>query len=249
MTEAELLLLQSQLHTSFCDGCRVPLCDLERRLKGDLHIQHSERGMRLSAENPRQVIVMLAGLVGLCTFLEDGRRQIIRLCGPGDVLMPCGHVDGMDCWVEVLAPSRVCSLELQSGQGVDGTEGRESKFWHFMERQFAEITLHIVTLGRLDGMERVCLFLTDMTWRFGVEGSAGRMVQLPLSREDIADYLGLNSETVSRILSRIKKAKLVTFVSRNDYVVSDIKRLQGRSPIRSAFEPQAVGATSAEGRV
>ena len=40
----------------------------------------------------------------------------------------------------------------------------------FMQRQVAEITLHIVTLGRLDGMERVCLFLTDMAWRFGVNG-------------------------------------------------------------------------------
>ena len=88
-----------------------------------------------------------------------------------------------------------------------------------------------MTLGRLDGMERVCLFLADMTWRTGRETPEGWRVRLPLSRVDIADYLGLNPETVSRILGRVKQARLVTFLSPTEVLVPDLAALQRRTPL------------------
>ena len=54
---------------------------------------------------------------------------------------------------------------------------------------------------------------------------------LPMSREDIADYLGLNTETVSRILSRIKKTGLIKFLSPTEYVIPDFAALEGRLPV------------------
>ena len=97
--------------------------------------------------------------------------------------------------------------------------------------QVAGVYAHLVTLGRLDGMERVCLFLADMAWRIGERTPAGYRVRLPLAREDIADYLGLNTETVSRIFSRVKKAKLADFSSPTEYMVRDLEALQSRAPI------------------
>jgi len=83
----------------------------------------------------------------------------------------------------------------------------------------------------------VCLFLADMAWRSGRESPAGWRVHLPLSREDIADYLGLNSETISRIFSRVKKARLATFLSPTEYLVPDIEALRSRAPMAAPYVP------------
>ena len=55
-----------------------------------------------------------------------------------------------------------------------------------------------------------------------------------MNREDIADYLGLNAETVCRILSRIKRSGLVIFRSPSEFEVPDLHALQIRSPIHQA---------------
>ena len=85
---------------------------------------------------------------------------------------------------------------------------------------------HISTLGRLDSRERVLLFLGQMA-----ADSGNGLVRLRMSREDIADYLGLNAETVSRMLSRIKKSGLVKFLSPTEYVVPDIEQIARRLPV------------------
>ena len=66
-------------------------------------------------------------------------------------------------------------------------------------------------------------------------GDNGRLrVSLPMSREDIADFIGLNPETVSRLFGRVKKAGLVIFLSPTEYLVPDIAALERRTPVLAA---------------
>jgi len=90
---------------------------------------------------------------------------------------------------------------------------------------------HLVTLGRMDSTERVSLFLLDMALRIGRPSEEGYFVELPMTREDIADYLGLNTETISRIFTRLKKNKLAQFPSRNAFFIPDPAALQSRLPV------------------
>lgn len=101
---------------------------------------------------------------------------------------------------------------------------------HFKERAQKKLA-HIAALGRLDGQERIYLFLVEMAIRQSRGVQAPLRATLPMSRESIADYLGLNAETVSRLLSRAKKSKLVTFMSPSEYVIPDIGALEARIPI------------------
>ncbi len=91
---------------------------------------------------------------------------------------------------------------------------------------------HMLTIGRLDGTERVIAFLVDMTRRLGTRHEDRWQVELPLNREDIADYLGLTPETVCRILGRVKRRGLVVFRSPTAFEVPDLDELAACSPMR-----------------
>ncbi len=173
-----------------------------------------------------------SGVLALCGALPDGRRQILVLATPGEVLCE-SRLDGLACWVEALAPSVVCEIDLSAHADAVRGDGELQHALVGSGRDRLQAALaHVIALGRLDGRERVTAFLLDMTHRLGRQEQGAWRVQLPLSREDIADYLGLNAETVSRILGRIKRSELAVFSSPTEFHVPDLDRLESRSPLR-----------------
>ena len=171
------------------------------------------------------------------------RRQVVCLSTPGEVLCPPEEAQGLSLWIEALAESQICEFDLSVRvQSIASDATLSAGLFRIAREQVACVYTHLVTLGRLDGMERVCLFLADMAWRIGERTPAGYRVRLPLAREDIADYLGLNAETVSRIFSRVKKARLADFNSPTEYVVRDLEALQSRAPILAPHGPAAFNA-------
>lgn len=81
---------------------------------------------------------------------------------------------------------------------------------------------HMLLLGRKDAIERVAAFLLEMDDRLA---GAGNMT-LPMSRRDIADYLGLTLETVSRALARLRRAGALDFVGNTQREVRLLDRKQ-----------------------
>jgi CRP/FNR family transcriptional regulator len=84
----------------------------------------------------------------------------------------------------------------------------------------------MVMLGRKTAAERMAGFLSDIQRRAGFRGRDGaRLVPLPMSRGDIADYLGLTKETVSRELTNLRKARIIRPLSRTLLEILDTRRL------------------------
>lgn len=202
-----------------------------------------QRGERLSGNEQTclRVHVIRRGLVAACAMMPDGRRQILCLYTPGDPVCPMS-VEGSDWRCEALTETEVCDLDLSG----------ETKSWHgdpsfnlalfrLVHEQLERSATHVVTLGRFDGMERVCGFLAEMTHRIGQPHGAAWRVCLPMSREDIADFLALNADTVSRLLTRIKKAGLVRFRSRIEYEIPSLDRLEARVPVSFGRSLQRTG--------
>ena len=82
---------------------------------------------------------------------------------------------------------------------------------------------HMLLLGRKNSHERVAAFLIEMDGRLAATG----VMTLPMTRRDIADYLGLTLETVSRALSRMRRAGVLDFLGKNqrDIAILDRPRL------------------------
>lgn len=222
------------LLTERCRTCTAAGCSLGR-LGPDVRVaQHCySRGERIDGNGAGfSVRIVSAGLAAASVVIRDGRRQLVCLHGPGDAICPLGPVDA-DCWAEALTATEICEVTLDTSCGSllqDPALARH--FFELAHARLERLSAHAILLGRMDGTERLCAFLLDMAARIGLRRGAGAILTLPLSREDIADYLGLNAETVSRIITRLKRSGLVRFPTPTECEIPDLARLETRAPIR-----------------
>lgn len=175
-----------------------------------------ERGAQISAapKSPDGMCVRLvrSGLAGAAITLDDGRRQLVKLFVPGDMIWPLVPGDGEFC-AEALADTEVLDLVLPKSK----LEKRDADVSAICLRLCAEAleaaVTHQALLGRYTGLERLCAFLAEMAGRVGEPSARGYGLTLPMSRQDIADYLGLSPETVSRLFSRLRDLGALQLVS------------------------------------
>jgi CRP-like cAMP-binding protein len=154
---------------------------------------------------------LISGVARRCTVRPDGRRQIVDLLLPGD-FFGFAVGDEYDFAVEaVVEGTTVASYprrRLESLADSDPQLGREIRKLTF--DAIARLQAQLLILGRMTAVEKVGSFLLEMADRLS-DGHADRVV-LPISRYDIADYLGISVETVSRSMTGLKHRGLIVLV-------------------------------------
>ena len=151
-------------------------------------------------EDTEYVYKIVSGAVRTCKILGDGRRQIHGFHLPGDLF---GFEPGQAhrLTAEAVADTKVLmfkrrQLERLATQNVEVA----CQLWTMTARNLQHAEEHMILLGRRTALERVAAFVLEMDSRLGGTGS----IELPMSRRDIADYLGLTLETVSRSMSQLQ---------------------------------------------
>jgi CRP/FNR family transcriptional regulator, nitrogen fixation regulation protein len=144
---------------------------------------------------------VVSGTVRICKLLGDGRRHISEFYFAGD------------CFGQTAAGARVVSAEAVGDVMVmryprrladrlmDEDQRLARCLYDETLRDLVHSQARMLLLGRMTAAERVASFLLDVAER----RDAIRTVDLPMSRNDIADYLGLAIETVCRVLSAFKR--------------------------------------------
>jgi CRP/FNR family nitrogen fixation transcriptional regulator len=164
------------------------------------------------------VFKVVSGAVRAFRLLADGRRQIIDFYLPGDVF-------GVEFNAERLAGAEALSdsvivVARRSALGTDGENG--ARLWRHAIDELRRSQDHVLTLGRRSAAERVASFLIDLAGRLGASDD----LELPMSRQDIADYLGLTIETVSRTLTQLQSHRLIDLHSCRKVRLSDRPALE-----------------------
>lgn len=140
--------------------------------------------------------------------LEDGRRQVSDFLFPGDIfgLDAIGEhaFAGEAVTAVTIRRLRLSTVEVLAEE--DAAFGQRLR--HHLIHQTKAMRNRIVLLGRMTAAERIAAFLLEMTSR--LETRAQGIVELPMSRGDMADYLGLTIETVSRCLSDLKRSGVIS---------------------------------------
>lgn len=152
------------------------------------------------------------GTVRLSKLLPDGRRQIVGFALPGDFIgVAPGNCYGFSA--DAIEPVMVCRLMREPfARFVENKPLMLQRMNDFARQELVLAQDHMVTLGRRSAEEKVAAFLVGWRNRLQRIGRAAKTVYLPMSRQDIADYLGLTVETVSRTLTKLERDGVIVIV-------------------------------------
>lgn len=146
---------------------------------------------------------VLSGTVRSYRILSDGRRQIGGFHFAGDIF---GLETGAEHATSAEAVTPVTVLVVRRSAihaAAEQDKGVAIRLWKLMAQELDQARKHSLLLMK-SAQERVAAFLLDMA-RFGT----GNSIELPMSRQDIADYLGLTIETVSRTISLLHQERTI----------------------------------------
>jgi CRP/FNR family nitrogen fixation transcriptional regulator len=167
------------------------------------------------AEPADYIYQVIEGAVRSHKLLSDGRRQIGAFHLVGDIFgLENGNLHRFTA--EAIVASTVHLMKRESLERVAKTDPAIVRTMLSMTTdnlQHAEN--HVLLLGRKNALERVAAFLLEMHCRLSPAG----VIALPMSRRDIADYLGLTLETVSRSLSALQKKGLLKFLDQKQRAI------------------------------
>ena len=152
------------------------------------------------------------GIVRLYKSLPDGRRQIVGFALPGDFL-GLALMDRYSVAAEAVNEVRACRFVRSAFRDyVDRRPHLLRRLHEFAGHELSLAQDQMLLLGRRSAEEKVAAFLLNLQRRYGRIGMASVNVPLPMSRLDIADYLGLTIETVSRTLTKLARDKALVVV-------------------------------------
>ena len=160
-------------------------------------------------DDARYSYKVVEGGVRLCKLMPDGRRQIAEFMLQGDIF---GFELGDEHSLTAEALSDVvvmrCARSQMERMSDEQPRVRKQLMTH-LRRELSSAQTHLVMLGRQTAKERVSSFLLLLAEH--AEADDGELVELPMSRQDIADYLGLTIETVCRALRLSKNPDFGTW--------------------------------------
>jgi CRP/FNR family transcriptional regulator len=150
-----------------------------------------------------------AGAVALYRLLPDGRRQILGFAYPGDII-GLGVQREYIMNAQALKPTRLRSMSLAALHRIAAQDPELSfTLYQTVANELTATRDLLMTTGHRSACERVAAFLLTLSQRNERKGESAHLIDLPMTRLDIADFLGLTVETVSRTITKMKTRRLI----------------------------------------
>jgi CRP/FNR family transcriptional regulator, anaerobic regulatory protein len=215
-----------------CEACPVRPITVCRRLDattladlralGVLQRLQPEQAVFHEGDAARRVFMLTAGALKIYTLLGDGRRQITGFMFPGDFLGVTVD-DEYAFTVEALEPSELYWFSRDAFDAFTQEHpALERELYRLAAHELAAAQQQMVLLGRKSAAERLASFFMMLLERKEkLSGAREARFDLPMSRLDIADYLGLTKETVSRMLALLKDRRLIRLETQDRVQVLD----------------------------
>lgn len=215
-----------------CEHCVIRPITICRRLDAETLANLRSLGtmQRLEPDQPifhegdavKRVFMLAHGSLKIYTLLADGRRQITGFMFPGDFL-GISIDDEYAFTAEALVKSELWWFTREAFDRFVETNSKvERELYRLAAHELAAAQAQMVLLGRKTAAERLASFFLSLLERQElVDCHTHREFDLPMSRLDIADYLGLTKETVSRMLAHLRDRKLIRLASQDRIEILD----------------------------
>jgi len=194
-------------------------CTAERTLGENEHLF-------LEGEKQTHVYIVLSGVVGLYNLMADGRRQISTFSYPGDFI-------GLESeGIHVNSAEALCfsTVRIIPVNAIDKLIMNEPGFGQALLKlaanELADTRDQMMALGRKTAAEKVASFLLRVARRRVAVGQPADVIQIPMKRSEIADFLGLTIETVSRNFTKLKVSQVIHLRSNSEVEILDMQMLE-----------------------
>jgi len=226
-----------------CQNCSlIDLClphgmdqaELEQLEKIVVHHKPMQPGQHLFRPGDRSsaLFAVRAGSLKNYCITEDGEEQVLGFTLPGEL----SGMDGLgsDHYASaamVLETSSICELPYERLQSLcNDLPGLHRQMMGVVGKELTDVQHMLMLLGKRTAEERLASFLLSLSMRYHSRGLSETEFNLPMSRQDIGNYLGLAIETVSRLFAQFQEKQLLK-VSRRQVVILDL------DGIRTMVEP------------
>lgn len=179
--------------------------------RGQLRIVRKGEQLYHAGSPFEALYVVRSGTIKATSDVVDGSEQISGFYLPGEMV----GMDGIETrehvnTAEALETASVCVFPftelMQLAQNIDSLQ---QQLWHHASHEITARQRLLMTIGRRSAEGRVAEFLLSISARFKRFGYSEARFRLPMSRQDIAAYLGLSVETVCRVLTRFQETGLL----------------------------------------
>jgi CRP/FNR family transcriptional regulator len=186
-------------------------------------------------ERFQSIYAVRSGSVKTYTLTEDGREQVTGFHLPGELVgLDALSDEQHPCAARALETASICEIPFDR---LEELWARIPALPRQLLRVMGKEILHdqtlMMLLGKKNAEERLASYLLNLSARFGRRGFSAREYNLSMSRNDIANYLGLAVETVSRVFTRFQEDGVLA-VQRKYVLIHDMERLRvlaGFSPV------------------
>ncbi|MBW4961705.1 transcriptional regulator FnrL [Sulfitobacter sp. CW3] len=214
-------------HRAVCAHCSGDELDVLEQLKTYKTFKAGDpilwRGDKLT-----YVGSLVYGVATLSKTLEDGRTQMVGLLLPSDFIGRTGRTE-IDFDVVAVTDVTLCCFQIKPFEALIASTPHVAQ--RLVEMALDELDVArewMLLLGRKTAREKIATFIHMLVQRQHMGGTetSNQALVLPLTQEQVANYLGLTLETVSRQLGAMKKQSILRFSDRRHFEVSDLPALQ-----------------------
>ncbi len=193
------------------------------------HVHAREDELITAGEEPQRYSNVMGGIVKLTKLMADGRQQIVGLQFAPDFLgRPFAGESKVSA--EAATEVRLCSFpKTVLEEMMQESQGMEHRLHSQTLKELDEAREWMLTLGRKSAQEKVASFLYLVATHIDPEREIDDkpiVVELPLKRSDIADFLGLTIETVSRQLTNLRKSGMIEIENNRQVTVPNLAKLR-----------------------
>lgn len=238
MPEHKKPLKLSELKVSCASCSLVDLC-LPHGMDDDELIKLDDIVVRQNPYQPGQhlyrpgekshaLFAVRSGALKTYCITEDGEEQVLGFTLPGELV----GMDGLggkeySSAAVVLETSSICELPFDRLEGIcNELPGLHRQMMNVVGREITSDQHMLMLLGKRTAEERLASFILSLSRRYQQRGLSATDFNLPMSRQDIGNYLGLAIETVSRLFAQFKD-KGILDVNRRHITITDHAKLRG----------------------
>ncbi len=224
-------------NTVSCDACSLSnIClphglseseinELENSIDKTLKVKKRDAVFR-SNQKSDGIYAVKSGAIKTSISNQEGQEQVLEFHLPGDMFGFDSFSSGShSCDAIALEDTLLCKIPIDTFDKLcERLPGLRRELRHQVEKEIEHNQRLLLSLGQQQTDERFATFLIQVSNHYQSRGFSNKEFVLPMSRQDLSNYLGMAVETLSRIISRMTDENIIN-VNRRMIIISDLKKL------------------------